>query len=72
MDEKQVLFCCNLILSLASAHYSDNSQDLLNISKKMQEVSFEDTISFLQGDDGEMELDEGEDDDEEDFDGLES
>jgi hypothetical protein len=38
----------------------------------MQEVSFEDTISFLQGDDGEMELDEGEDDDEEDFDGLES
>lgn len=72
MDEKQTLFCCNLILSLASAHYSDKSQDLLNISKKMQEVSFEDTISFLQGDDGEMELDEEDDDDDEGFAGLES
>ena len=71
MDEKQVLFCCNLVLSLASSHYSDKSQDLLSISKKMQEVSFEDTISFLQGEDGEMQLDEDEDE-EEDFDGLES
>ena len=38
----------------------------------MQEVSFEDTISFLQGDDSEMELDEEDDDDDEGFAGLES
>lgn len=70
MDEKEILFCCNLILSLASNHYSDKTQELLKISEKMREVSFEDTISFLQGEDGEIELDE-EDNDGEDFEGLE-
>jgi hypothetical protein len=64
MDEKEILFCCNLILSLASVHFSDKNKDINEISEKLKEVSFEDTISFLQDDSDE---DEDEDEDEENF-----
>jgi hypothetical protein len=64
MDEKEILFCCNLILPLASVHFSDKNKDLNEISEKLKEVSFEDTISFLQDDSDE---DEDEDEDEENF-----
>ena len=64
MDEKETLFSCNLILSLASLHYSEKCREISEISDSLKEVSFEDTITFLQedsdkdGEDGEDEEDE--------------
>ena len=61
MDEKDTLFSCNLILSLASLHYSEKCREISEISDSLKEVSFEDTITFLQEDsdkDGEDEEDE--------------
>ena len=61
MDEKETLFSCNLILSLASLHYSEKCREISEISDSLKEVSFEDTITFLQEDsdkDGEDEEDE--------------
>ena len=50
MDEKETLFSCNLILSLASLHYSEKCREISEISDSLKEVSFEDTITFLQED----------------------
>ena len=64
MDEKETLFSCNLILSLASLHYAEKCREISEISDSLKEVSFEDTITFLQedsdkdGEDGEDEEDE--------------
>ena len=48
MDEKETLFSCNLILSLASLHFSEKCKEISDISDSLKEVSFEDTITFLQ------------------------
>ena len=60
MDEKETLFSCNLILSLASLHYSEKCREISEISDSLKEVSFEDTITFLQ-EDSDKDGEDGED-----------
>jgi hypothetical protein len=58
LNEKEILFCCNTILALASVHFHEKIAEVSEISQKLKEVSFEDTINFLKGD-----LDKNGDDD---------
>ena len=57
LDAKQTLFVANLILALASINFDNSSSNTLTISDHLKQVSFDETLEFLSGDEDDPEED---------------
>jgi hypothetical protein len=49
MDDRQLLFCASLMLALASDNFSFKNKEVESIIDSLKEVSFEQSLDFLKG-----------------------
>lgn len=63
LDEKHIIFISSLMLQFAAANLHEKANNLSNIADIVNEVSFEESLAFLMGQELDDDDDEGEEED---------